>query len=310
MFTRVLLTCSLFLLSIGIAQPQSSTITCTDAAVNPAVRVEGIAELLGDIVISCSGGSPGTVMTLNLAVFLNVAVTNRVSAAGATDVSLTVDSGSGPAPASVPAILQGSNGVSFNGFSVTIPASQKVNFRISNLRGNVSQIGSGFQQAVQAALTLTGLPLVSSLNPVSVGIPAPGLLASYSSSGIRCTGSALPSTLSFSNLFMFGTRFASTRVTEGFPSAFEAKMPTGDTGIRILARYSGFPPDRVCSFPRWSPEAMPSSPLPPATSAVRLQPALMLRAADRCCWHWSMEPTRAARAARWHILPARLDPRP
>src|SRR5260370_41497199 len=180
-------------------------------------------------------------MKLNLAVFLNVAVTNRVSAAGATDVSLTVDSGSGPAPAGVPAVMQGSNGVSFNGISVTIPASQKVSFRLSNLRGNVTQIGYGFQQSVQAALTLTGLPLVSSLNPVSVGIPAPGLLASYSSSGIRCTGSALPSSISFSSLYMFGTRFASTRVTEGFPSAFEAKMPTGDSGIRILARYSCFP---------------------------------------------------------------------
>ncbi len=241
MLTRVLLTFSLFLISIGIAQPQSPTLTCTDTAVNPAVRAEGIAELLGDILITCTGGSPGTAMKLNLAVFLNVAVTNRVSAAGATDVSLTVDSGSGPAPAGVPAVMQGSNGVSFNGISVTIPASQKVSFRISNLRGNVTQIGYGFQQSVQAALTLTGLPLVSSLNPVSVGIPAPGLLASYSSSGIRCTGSALPSSISFSSLYTFGTRFASTRVTEGFPSAFEAKMPTGDSGIRILARYSGFP---------------------------------------------------------------------
>ena len=180
-------------------------------------------------------------MRLNLAVFLNVGLTNRVSAAGSNDVSLTVDSGAGPAPAGVPAVQQGSNGVSFNGFSVTIPASQQVSFRISNLRGNVSQLGSAFQQSVQAALTLTGLPLVSSLNPVSVGIPAPGLLASYASSGIRCTGSALPSTISFSGLYNFGTRFASTRVTEGFPTAFETKMPTGDTGIRVLARYSGFP---------------------------------------------------------------------
>ena len=241
MFSRVLLTFPLFLFFIGAAYPQSNALTCTDTAVNPALRAEGIAEAVGDIVISCSGGSPGTVITLNLAIFLNVAVTNRLSSAGSPDVSLTVDSGSGPAPAAVPAVLQGSNGVSFNGVPVTIPASRTFGFRISNLRGNISQLGSGFQAPVVAAISLTGLPLVSSLNPVSVGIPAPGLLASYASAGIRCTGSALPSTISFSSLFLAGTRFASTRVTEGFASAFETKARTADTGVRILARYSGFP---------------------------------------------------------------------
>ena len=67
-------------------------------------------------------------------------------------------------------------------------------------------------------------------------------LASYASAGIRCVGSALPTTLSFSGLYNFGTRFASTRVTEGFPSAFQAKTGTSDTGTRIMARYSNFPP--------------------------------------------------------------------
>jgi uncharacterized protein (TIGR03437 family) len=239
--SRVLLTFSLFLLSIGIARPQSQVVTCATGAVNPPLHAEGITEVVGDILINCSGGNPGTMMTLNLAIFLNVGVTNRVSATGSTDVLLTVDSGSGPTPASVPAVLQGSNGVSFNGFSFTVPPSGQVNLRISNLRGNASQRGAGFQQPIQASMTLTGLPLVASLNPVGVGIPSAGLLASYASTGIRCVGSALPSTISFSSLFQFGTRFASTRVTEGFATSFQTKAATSDTGIRILARYSGFP---------------------------------------------------------------------
>jgi len=209
--------------------------------VNPALHAEGIAEVLGDILINCSGGSPGGVVTVNLAISLNVGVTNRVSTSGSTDVSLTVDSGSGPAPASVPGVLQTTNTVSFNGVSFTVPASGKVNFRVSNLKGNVSQMGAGFQQPILASMTLSGLPLTGSLNPVSVGIPGTGLLASYASTGIRCFGSALPSTLSFSSLFIFGTRFASTRVTEGFPTAFQAKTATSDTGTRIMARYYNFP---------------------------------------------------------------------
>jgi uncharacterized protein (TIGR03437 family) len=239
--SRVLLTFSLVLFSIGIARPQSQVVTCATLAVNPPLHAEGITEVVGDILISCSGGNPGTTMSLNLTVFLNVGVTNRVSAAGSTDVLLTVDSGSGPTPASVPAVLQGSNGVSFNGFSFTVPPSGQVNLRVSNLRGNASQRGAGFQQPIQASMTLTGLPLVASLNPVGVGIPSAGLLASYASTGIRCVGSALPSTISFSSLFQFGTRFASTRVTEGFATSFQTKAATSDTGIRILARYSGFP---------------------------------------------------------------------
>jgi uncharacterized protein (TIGR03437 family) len=239
---RALLPFSLFLLSVGIAQPQSSPFTCTTGAVNPALHAEGIAEVVGDILLNCTGGSPGTAITVNLAISLNVGVTNRVSTTGSTDVSLTVDSGSGPTPPAVPGVLQTTNTVSFNGVSFTVPASQRVNFRVSNLRGNVSQMGAGFQQPILASLTLSGLPLVSSLNPVSVGIPGAGLLASYASTGIRCVGSALPSTLSFSSLYNFGTRFASTRVTEGFPDSFQPKTATSDAGVRIMARYSHFPP--------------------------------------------------------------------
>ncbi len=85
MSIRGVLSFSLFLLSIGIAQPQS-TFTCSTGAVNPALHAEGIAEVLGDILINCSGGSPGGVVTVNLAISLNVGVTNRVSTSGSTDV--------------------------------------------------------------------------------------------------------------------------------------------------------------------------------------------------------------------------------
>src|SRR5438105_1089681 len=197
MFTRGVPSFSLFLFSIGIAQSQS-TFTCTTGAVNPALHAEGIAEILGDILLTCSGGSPGAVVTVNLAVSLNVGITNRISTAGSTDVSLTIDTGAGPTPASVPGVLQTTNTVSFNGVSFTVPPGGRVNFRVSNLRGNVSQMGAGFQQPILASMTLNGLPFVGSLNPVSVGLPGTGLLASYASAGIRCVGSALPTTLSFS----------------------------------------------------------------------------------------------------------------
>ena len=103
MFIRVLFLSAFFVFWVGIAHPQP--LTCATGAVNPAVRAEGITETLGDILLNCSGGSLGTTITLNLVVFLNVSVTNRISATNATDVSLTIDTGSGPAPAGVPSRL-------------------------------------------------------------------------------------------------------------------------------------------------------------------------------------------------------------
>jgi len=168
---RLFLVCAALISWAGIARSQSSPLTCATGAVNPAVRAEGISETLGDILLTCSGGSAGTTMTLNLVVFLNVSVTNRLSGTNTTDVSLTVDSGSGPAPAGAPGLLQSSNAVAFNGVSFTIPASRAVNLRISNLRGNVSQAGLGFQQPIQAVLSINSIPLgvISNTSPLSIG---------------------------------------------------------------------------------------------------------------------------------------------
>src|SRR5262249_44095375 len=160
-----------------------------------------------------------------------------------TDVSLTIDSGAGPVRAVVPGVLQSSAAVSYNGISFTIPPSGMVNFHLSNLRGNISQLGVGLQRPAQATLSFTGAPILANTNPIGVGIATSALLASLASTGIRCVGSPLPTTApyTFRSLWEGGTRFVSTRVTEGFPGAFQPKSPNSDTGIRIIATYSGFP---------------------------------------------------------------------
>ena len=81
---------ALFILLASVAKPQSTALICATGAVNLTVHAEGIAETLGDILLSCSGGSPGSTITLNLIVSLNVAITNRISATNATDVALTI----------------------------------------------------------------------------------------------------------------------------------------------------------------------------------------------------------------------------
>ncbi len=222
------------------AWSQTANLVCSTTAVPAAVHAEGLAERMGDIVLSCSGGS-GTQFTGNLTVFLSVNVTNRVSASGSTDAQLTVDTGAGPVPTGVPGQLLSATSVAFHGVGFTLPASGKVDLRIGNLRGAANQAGA--DQPIQAFLSFSapqGFSLTSS--QFTVARTTTGLLATYASTGIPCTGSPLPASISLASLFSAGARFVSTRVTEGFADSFHRKTPYDDTGVRILLRYAGLPP--------------------------------------------------------------------
>src|SRR5207237_7068708 len=82
------------------------------------------------------------------------------------------------------------------------------------------------------------------------------------STGITCAGSPAPSAFTLSNLFAAGTAFASTRLTEGFATAFESRQAGADNGVRFLVKYSGFPasahlyvPDAVAGSDAFVPTA-------------------------------------------------------
>jgi uncharacterized protein (TIGR03437 family) len=215
---------------------------CTPSAVPPIVRSEGIAERTGDILLDCASGTPGAIVKGNLTVFLNVSVTNKLLANNTTDVLLTVDTGAGPVPANVAAQPYAPNAVVFNGLSFTVPPSGRVGLRITNLRANASQLGPTPQLPIFALLSFNeGSALVTTNSQFTVAVTEPGLLTSFSSTGVRCAGSPLPSTINLTNLFARGTIFFSTRATEGFATAFEPKNTFSDTGTRIMVRYSGFP---------------------------------------------------------------------
>jgi uncharacterized protein (TIGR03437 family) len=97
---RVIGSISSLLLFAGIAaaqqQPSLTGFTCVaNAGVPPIVRVEGITELVGDLLLQCSGGKPtplgAIVPTANITLFLNTNVTSRLLSNGASDALLLVD---------------------------------------------------------------------------------------------------------------------------------------------------------------------------------------------------------------------------
>src|SRR5713226_515161 len=235
--------CALLLILLGssISLAYSGPFVCTPTAVPALVHAEGLAERLGDILISCTGGTPGGVVGGNLTIFLNVRVTNKLIN-NFTDVQMTVDTGSGPVAANVSAQPFGEGAVVFNGLSFTLSGSGQANLRISNLRGDVRDVYFPSQPiGITAYLAFNQqAPAFPAVQP-TVAFAVPGLLTQSSSSQVRCKGSQLPSTITFANLLARGTSFFSTRLTEGFASSFQPKDPLSDTGTRIMVRYSGFP---------------------------------------------------------------------
>jgi hypothetical protein len=80
-FRKALLLLAVLLLAGSAASAQISPFQCTaNAAVTPLVRAEGLAELVGDLVLNCTGGVPTAagllVPKVNFRIFLNVNVTS------------------------------------------------------------------------------------------------------------------------------------------------------------------------------------------------------------------------------------------
>ena len=103
-FRRLFTALALVALFVGLASAQGglnggSTMACsTTTTVTPTVRSEGFTELVGDIVLNCTGGTPLTygaqIPQANITVFVNTQVTSRILGNGignASEALLLVD---------------------------------------------------------------------------------------------------------------------------------------------------------------------------------------------------------------------------
>jgi uncharacterized protein (TIGR03437 family) len=238
---------TLFVALLGpAARAQGPLLSCLTSAVPLTVHAEGVTERIGDVLFTCSGGAPNTTVTGNVTIFLNVAITNRVSANNAVDAQLYYDNGAGLQLAPVTGYLNGP-AVSFNGLSVALSSTGTVTLRLENIRANATQApSSGLITASLAVNSANILPLTQSV--LTVAQTSPSLFDGFSNRLI-CSqlGSPLPdNTNSFAAFLAAKTTFASTRLTEGFASALEPLSNQAnfhaDSGDRILITYFGFPP--------------------------------------------------------------------
>ena len=113
---------------LGSAPSASAQLTpslsCTsNAGATPLVRAEGIAELVGDVVLNCTGGTPtpagAIVPQVNIQVFLNTNITSRLVSDPLSEALILIDE---PAPAQQRACIPG---------TTTVPASTVITVPIT-----------------------------------------------------------------------------------------------------------------------------------------------------------------------------------
>jgi len=126
------------------AQVQNAAFACTaNAGVPPIVRAEGITELVGDLILNCTGGTftPAgqNIPQSNVTIFLNTNITSRTYANNLSEAILTIDEPF-PSGAQVPATAGPSTGAPLT--QLACAAINSANCAILSLGAGVGAGGS------------------------------------------------------------------------------------------------------------------------------------------------------------------------
>jgi uncharacterized protein (TIGR03437 family) len=260
--------------------------TCVANAGNPViVRTEGITELVGDLLLQCTGGTPtaagATVPQTNVTVFLNTQVTSRLLPNGFIDALLLIDDpapnaqkacvkvGSCPIPGTdgvntyngQPNIFlatgNGPNSVEWLGVPIDPPGTNgKRVIRITNVRANANQLGlagSTTPIPIMAGISFS-YPFVTVSNPqVTVATAQPGVRVGVPAPGSFqwCPGFNGNQIFSEDTPGVPGIATFKIQVTEGFATSWKTK---GSAPQNI----PGYPYNTESGF--YNPALFPASP--------------------------------------------------
>ncbi len=219
---------------IGAASASAQNFSCNAAPANPLqMRAEGITEPAGDVLLTCTGNTPG-LNFINLTVTLNTAITSRLQASGLSEAAVLVNepqpglqytaNNAATIPPQVQNVFYGSqtavNQVTFLALPTTLGPGNVAIYRITNIRANASALGV----APGGALPNNVIENVSSstgfliINPSqTVGAVLRGLNASTvtgAANFLQCVGSTSASAFT-------------VNVSEGFATAFKDREIPG-----------------------------------------------------------------------------------
>ncbi|MFN7996303.1 MAG: hypothetical protein U0Q18_22010 [Bryobacteraceae bacterium] len=261
-FRRWFLALAVLVLVIGSVAPASAQATqsCNTTVVPPRMRAEGVTELIGDVLLNCTG-TPTSTGTVNITVNLpNVPVTSRLTSTSVSGGGWLTDAlvligepvASGPDCGGVVVpgcaqtmglnVFQGAwfpsdpNSITFLGVPVVAPGTTgNIIYRMTNIRANVSVMGVGPTAFVNllgyvSTSPSTSLPVTNAqpiVGFVSWGMAFPPNPAG--STGVYAAGLP-PNALVAQNFLQCDTKdtgLATIRFQEGFANAFKVRV-SGD----------------------------------------------------------------------------------
>src|SRR5439155_26134017 len=128
------------LLSCGAVLAQQPV--CTPGSSSASVHVEGLAERLGNITLSCTGGTASSTVSLTIFISLNTNITNRLDANG-DPVGITQTGAVGNPR------MTSATTLTFSPLNYTVPAAPAtpVVITISGIRAAVAPIATGTRTA-------------------------------------------------------------------------------------------------------------------------------------------------------------------
>jgi len=163
------------LLGSAVAASAQTSFTCqTVAGVPPLVRGEGLAELVGDVVLQCTGGTTtlagAQVPGVNFSVFLNTNITSRVLTNDVTEALLLIDEPLSFNFVTNPVVVTGTgagpvlnNADPGNGYPIGATVPGGVNYKTgaapNSFPGKLVQQFAGGTTVLQEYLSWTGIPL-------------------------------------------------------------------------------------------------------------------------------------------------------
>ena len=167
----------------GVFECWSSTPTI------PFIRAEGLAENVGDAVVTCSGGIPGVHSSADLTITGTTAFTSRLVSPPSllTEAVLLIDDPASPSAVGSN-LIQGeqvaANQITFKNIPIVLPGAGKFTWRVKNLRVDATGASGA---AIHIRLDFSTGALVSP--DLVIGFKAPGFLFSQQSA----TGASLSS---------------------------------------------------------------------------------------------------------------------
>jgi uncharacterized protein (TIGR03437 family) len=248
---RAILLSACIAASCLVATGQTTSVCNAVASTPSQVAANGLAEQIGNIVITCSNGNVGSNVIANVYITLSTDITNTLDSNGLPE-NIAVTSQVAPVTNDTP-FLSSANTLEITNLTYTVPDpnSLPVTITISGIRAAVAAVQNAQSgTVVNASVVAIGMTLPSLQIPIAIASGSQ-LSASVQNNGVPCT-IVTPTSTDFNGFVNSGVASSAIRVTETTATSFAPKAVGATNGTRLVVTFSGY----GSSAQLWVPSAL------------------------------------------------------